>query len=49
MIAGSKTMQAEYIAIPDILPSHWSNKANGNDRLGFDILMSFENMDVNEL
>ena len=48
----SKTKQAEYLAMPDkpgIAPSHWSNKANGNDRLGYETRVYFEEMDVNEL
>lgn len=52
MIAESETMQAEYLAMPDkpgIAPSHWSNKANGNDRLGYETRVYFEEMDVDEL
>lgn len=52
MIARSKTMQAEYLAMPDEAgepPSHWSNKANGEDRLGYETIVYFEHMDVNEL
>lgn len=48
----SKTKQAEFLAMPDKAgepPSHWSNKANGEDRLGYETRVYFEEMDVDEL